>query len=207
MKEKFQKVISELDNFNLPSWNEFPNIDLYMDQVFTYLDRELEPLKINNEDKILTTSMINNYVKGNLIKAPDHKKYNKEHLNRLLIISSLKQILSISSIEGLLNNHNKKESEELYNIFTKEQKDALSKEVNAFNDFIQSANEDNEILKDEISLYIIRLALHAEVQKILAGKLLNVFEKRKEESVHELEKHQKVEKEKQPKKKKKDETI
>lgn len=207
MKDKFQKVINELNDFNLPSWNEFPNIDLYMDQVFTYLDRELAPLKINEEDKILTTSMINNYVKGNLIKSPDHKKYNKEHLNRLLIISSLKQILSISSIEELLNNHNKKESEELYNIFTSEQKDALTKEVDAFDNFFKGLEEDEEKLKDAVSLYIIRLALHAEVQKILAGKLLNVFEQTKQENQLEAEKAQKVEKEKAPKKKKKDETI
>lgn len=206
MKDKFQKVISELDNFNLPSWNEFPNIDLYMDQVFTYLDRELNPLKINDEDKIITTSMINNYVKGNLIKAPDHKKYNKEHLNRLLIISSLKQILSISSIEQLLNNHNKKESEELYKIITTEQKDALSKEVSAFNEFLTNINDDDQ-LQDAISSYIIRLAIHAEVQKILAGKLLNVFEEAKQENQIEIEKAQKADKEKQPKKKKKDETI
>lgn len=201
MKDKFLKVISELNNFNLPAWNEFPNIDLYMDQVVTYLDRELNPLKVNNEDKILTTSMINNYVKGNLIKAPDHKKYNKEHLNRLLIISSLKQILSISSIEQLLNSYTNKDSEDLYSIITKEQKDSLSKELDAFNSFFEKLESSNENIQEEISLYIIRLAINAEVQKILAGKLLNVFEETKQESVQE------VEKEKKPKNKKKDETI
>lgn len=209
MKEEFKKIINELENFEYPAWDKLPNIDLYMDQVITYLDRELNSLKVDSDDKLLTTSMINNYVKGALLPSPEHKKYTSEHLSKLFIISSVKQILSISNIKELLNSQTKDKTE-LYSLFTNVHKSLLEEEIKKFKEAIKliESNDDDEII-NSIKLYIIHLAVHAEIQKIIADKLINVINQKNESLINEQEKQNKEEKAKakEAKKKAKDETI
>lgn len=81
---------------------EIPNIDLYMDQVTTFMDTHLEATKRNEEDKILTKTMINNYAKNHLLPPPVKKKYSKEHILMLTFIYYFKNIMSISDIQVLL---------------------------------------------------------------------------------------------------------
>ena len=80
------------------SWEEFPDIGLYKDQVVTYVSRQL--ISFNDEDS-LTSSMINNYIKDKLLPRADGKKYSKEHLAGLIEICILKQALPVRDI-GLL---------------------------------------------------------------------------------------------------------
>lgn len=82
---------------------EIPNIDLYMDQVTTFMDTHLEATKRNEEDKILTKTMINNYAKNDLLPPPEKKKYTKEHVLALIFIYYFKSILSINDIQSILN--------------------------------------------------------------------------------------------------------
>lgn len=81
---------------------EMPNIDLYMDQVTTFMEDHLEHCKRFPEDKILTKTMINNYAKNRLLPPPDKKKYSKDHMLFLVFIYYFKNILSISDIQTLL---------------------------------------------------------------------------------------------------------
>ena len=81
---------------------EIPNIDLYMDQVTTFMDTHLEATKRNEEDKILTKTMINNYAKNKLLPPPEKKRYSKEHVLMLIFIYYFKNILSINDIQTLL---------------------------------------------------------------------------------------------------------
>lgn len=62
-----------LEKFQLPRWNLLPDIDLYMDQVLTMIEKYLSPLMIHEDQKIITAAMINNYVKLGLIPAPVKK--------------------------------------------------------------------------------------------------------------------------------------
>lgn len=99
-------VSEEIENFHLPRWNELPNVDLYLDQVVCLLENYLSDyIKEDNEknDKFITKSMINNYVKHNVIKPPINKKYNKEHLAYLFVIFILKQVYSIDDIKKLIS--------------------------------------------------------------------------------------------------------
>lgn len=80
---------------------EIPNIDLYMDQVTTFMDTHLEATKRNEEDKILTKTMINNYAKNNLLPPPVKKKYSKDHMLMLIFIYYFKSLLSFNDIEEL----------------------------------------------------------------------------------------------------------
>lgn len=83
----------------LPVWNELPDIDLYMDQVTSLVNRYLEN---KTKERMLTPSMVNNYVKMKLMPAPVKKKYGREHLMYLIVICVLKQVMPLSSVEKLL---------------------------------------------------------------------------------------------------------
>ena len=84
------------------STSVMPNIDLYMDQVTTFMEEHLEHCKRYPDDKILTKTMINNYAKNRLLPPPDKKKYSKDHMIFLVFIYYFKNILSISDIQTLL---------------------------------------------------------------------------------------------------------
>lgn len=91
-----------ITKFHMPRWNELPDIELYLDQVVNYLERYLEPYTVDKEDKIITKTMINNYVKQGIMPAPEKKKYNRTHIAYLLVICILKQVYSINDIGKLI---------------------------------------------------------------------------------------------------------
>ena len=96
---------SILDSFSRIDYirpKDIPNIDLYMDQVTTFMDAQLSSTKRYADDKILTKTMINNYAKNNLLPPPVKKKYSKEHVLVLIFIYYFKNILSIKDIETVL---------------------------------------------------------------------------------------------------------
>lgn len=82
--------------------NAFPDIDLYMDQVTTFMESHLEHCKRYPDDKILTKTMINNYAKNDLLPPPEKKKYTKDHLVIMTLIYYYKNLLSISDIQTIL---------------------------------------------------------------------------------------------------------
>ena len=81
---------------------DIPKIDLYMDQVTTFMDQALTPYKRSSDGKVLTKTMINNYAKNNLLPSPEKKRYSKDHLLMLIFIYYFKNILSITDIQKLL---------------------------------------------------------------------------------------------------------
>ena len=82
---------------------DIPSIELYMDQITTFMEKQLQGNKRHEEDKILTKTMINNYSKNNLLPPSDKKKYSKDHIILLIYIYYLKNFLSISDIQNLLS--------------------------------------------------------------------------------------------------------
>jgi len=96
---------TDILNFHIPRWEELPNIDLYMDQVVSFIEESLTdlfPAKNDKEDKFITKTMINNYVKQGILNPPINKKYNRTHLARLIVICMLKQVYSINDINALI---------------------------------------------------------------------------------------------------------
>lgn len=102
-EELIQDLLERLKKLNYIHSRDIPDIELYMDQVTTFMDRQLKSSKRYEEDKILTKTMINNYAKNNLLPPPDKKKYSKEHMLLLIFIYYFKNILSISDIQSLLS--------------------------------------------------------------------------------------------------------
>ena len=88
---------------HIPRWNELPEIDLYLDQVVNYIEKYLGHYTVNKEDKIITKTMINNYVKQGIMPAPEKKKYSRSHIAYLIVICVLKQVYSISDIGKLIS--------------------------------------------------------------------------------------------------------
>ncbi len=103
VKEFLAGLLKQLKSIDYIKPEDIPNIDLYMDQVTTFMDEQLAASKRYENDKILTKTMINNYAKNNLLPSPDKKKYSKEHVLTLLFIYYFKNILSINDIRSILN--------------------------------------------------------------------------------------------------------
>lgn len=97
-------ILASLDRVKCIDPEDIPSIDLYMDQVTTFMDSQLRSsVRYPGEDKILTKTMINNYAKNDLLPPPVKKKYSKEHVLLLVFIYYYKGILSIGDIQKLLH--------------------------------------------------------------------------------------------------------
>lgn len=159
-------LLRKLVKLNYIKPGDVPNIDLYMDQVTTFMDEHLSDIKRHEDDKILTKTMINNYTKNNLLPPPVKKKYSKEHIYVLTFIYYLKNILSISDIQKLLNPltdkfFNKEELPDLEYIYSeiynmeKAQIASLSKDVVERTQVAKEAflDVENEEDKDFLQLF------------------------------------------------------
>ena len=102
-EELLQTILQSLEKVEYIKAEDIPNIDLYMDQVLTFMDRKLRSaVRPQTEDRVLTKTMINNYAKNKLLPPPEKKRYSREHLLMLIFIYYFKNILSISDIQTLL---------------------------------------------------------------------------------------------------------
>ena len=102
------KAQPSLSAFHIPRWNELPTIELYLDQVVKLINGVLAPyinfnLDPKDESELLTKTMINNYVKNNLIEPPVKKQYSRVQIAKLFVICVLKQVYSMQDINGLIN--------------------------------------------------------------------------------------------------------
>ncbi|MBT2690110.1 DUF1836 domain-containing protein [Bacillus sp. ISL-47] len=99
---ELEKIMKE----NQIQLEDIPEIDLYMDQVIQLFENKFGSSKRNEEEKVLTKTMINNYAKGKLFFPVKNKKYTKEHLILIALIYQLKGSLSISDIKTTMNGIN-----------------------------------------------------------------------------------------------------
>lgn len=104
-KKTFHEIKSQIEEWIKLDYiypEDIPSIELYMDQITTFMDKQLQGNKRHEEDKILTKTMINNYSKNALLPPSDKKKYSKDHIILLIYIYYLKNFLSINDIQNLL---------------------------------------------------------------------------------------------------------
>lgn len=100
-KNLINSILESVSRIDYIKPEDLPNIDLYMDQVTTFMDARLASCKRSDDDKILTKTMINNYTKNNLLPPPEKKKYSKEHMFLLIFLYYFKNVLSISDIQKI----------------------------------------------------------------------------------------------------------
>ena len=169
---------------------DIPNIDLYMDQVTTFMESKLKNTSRNPEaDKILTKTMINNYAKNDLLPPPVKKKYSKEHVLMLIFIYYYKSILSINDIQTLLkpisdryfqSGEGLNLSDVYEEIFGLEKsqvesmkKDILEKFEISRETFKDAPSEDQEFL--QLFSFIGLLSFDVYVKKLLIEKMVDTF--------------------------------
>ena len=98
-EDLINQVLEEIESFNI---DDIPNIDLYMDQVTTYLNGKFNTSKRHDDDKLLTKTMINNYAKSRLLPPPEKKKYSKDHMIILILIFFFNNLISINDIQTIV---------------------------------------------------------------------------------------------------------
>ncbi len=197
-KDMLNAILSSISRIEYVRPRDIPNIDLYMDQVTTFMEEQLRSTKRHEEDKILTKTMINNYAKNNLLPPPVKKKYSKEHVLVMIFIYYFKNILAIKDIETLLNPVTEKyfdtgEEINMTSIYEeicrleKSRIDTLQKDVarsynSAVESFPDAAEEDRDYL--QIFSFICSLSFDVYVKKLLIEKLIDELP----EPVHEKKK-------------------
>ena len=189
-----ESIFKNLDELEYIKSVEIPNIDLYMDQVLTFMNHKLEWSKRYEDDKIMTKTMINNYAKNHLLPPPDKKKYSKEHLLVLIFIYYFKNILSIGDIQSLLNplteryfdNGKELDLAKIYEeVFTLEGgqidqlKEILARDYErAGQTFVNEAKEDKDFL--QLFSFICMLSYDIYMRKQIIEKIIDTLPKTSE---------------------------
>lgn len=106
--DSLQQFLEKLEHHHQITLSEIPELDLYMDQVIQLFENKFNQARRNDDEKILTKTMINNYAKAKLFFPIKNKKYSKEHLILISLIYQLKGGLSITDIKDSLHGLNNK---------------------------------------------------------------------------------------------------
>ncbi len=196
IEDLLNSIKGSLDRIEYIRAEDIPDIDLYVDQVTTFMESHLKNTTRNpGEDKILTKTMINNYAKNDLIPPPLKKKYSKDHVLLLIFIYYYKGILSISDIQELLEPitdcyFQNGEAYDLARVYEevfgleRRQKDNLKADVEekfriAQNTFEDAPEKDRKFLK--IFSFVCMLSFDVYVKKLLIEKMIDGFTDRRDE--------------------------
>ncbi len=195
--EKLKQWAREYRDFKATEWDSLPDIELYMDQITGYLNRQLHAQSRPDKDdgQVLTSSMINNYVKSGLITRPTQKRYYREQLAQLYMLCSMKQILAIPDAAALIryltaDGHT---TDEVYNAFIRDQHD-INEGVASVLEQVDAVNSEYDLLKVAAGL-----VLNAAAERLAAEKIIALFRTREapvEDEVQPEEKEKKKEKKK-----------
>ena len=191
---ELEKWIKEVASFSLPHYKDIPSVDLYMEQVLSYIN---DSLAIFSDDprKVLTSFMVNNYVKAGMIREPNKKRYDREQIGYLMAITLMKQTLSMNDMALLLalDQYATSDKGKLYAFYRRMEMTTLKNQASLLerhiDDVVRRYERDKkegkkamtEIENDfngALGLLALRLATQAQVDKILADHLLSEIRKR-----------------------------
>ena len=148
----------------LPPWDALPSIPLYMDQVTMVTGEALRLFEHDEKQNLLTSSMVNNYVKNGVVDHPVHKKYMREHLAKLMMVSLLKQVLSIQDISVLLSGD--EDAAQLYAEF-------VTAQDNALHETVALLPEDGS--QADLRALALRLAAEANARRAVSERILTAL--------------------------------
>ena len=174
-KEEIKAVFEELVDYKIISISQIPDLDLYMDQVTTFVDDKLSSYRRHEEDKLLTKTMINNYTKEGLIAPPVKKKYSREHIIRLIMIYHLKSTLSIADIASLLKAIPQEGGLEVYDGFTKLQERERRLSAATLSESVDKILEHTEDDRETALMTVFMLVLEANCRRMLAEKIIDKY--------------------------------
>ncbi len=173
-------LVEDVKINNFITLEDIPDIDLYMDQVIQLFENKLGYLKRNEEDKILTKTMINNYSKGNLFMDIKNKKYSKNHIILIILIYELKSVISIPDIKVAFNNivksydENSEDKIDLENLYKKHLKMISKNDYDIKEEILNITKElENLNAEEEKLLLLTYLAAKANMYKRLCEKIVD----------------------------------
>jgi len=162
-----------LHEFNLPTWDELPQIELYMDQVIVLLNDYLGPFSYDGtDDKLITAAMVNNYVKMKLVPPPVKKKYGRQHLALLVMLCALKPTLSIAVVSRILPRGDEEQIKRDYNQFVDIHKGLCYFFTDQVKCSASALLDANTATDNDVNDLIMGSAVAASFYKLLAGKLV-----------------------------------
>lgn len=169
------------EQYTLPDWERLSSIPLYMDQVLLFMSEVFDLFENDGNAPILTSSMINNYVKNGLVEHPVQKKYNREHLAKIMMIGMLKQVLSIQEIALLFSGT--EDIKAIYAAFTDAQNAAFRDTLAT----IESTEKDTDTLRSTA----LRLVAEANARRAVAEQILLGISETPSEASGKAKKNQK----------------
>lgn len=188
--ENLEEFLININLDNKIDSSKIPDIDLYIDQVIQLFENNLEQVKRNPTDKILTKTMINNYSKDKLLFQNKNKKYSKNHILLMILIYDLKQILSIADIkrlftpmtETLSENESEFNLNSIYDEYLLLKQNEIDKEKELLNSILNEVNSlcEKDTIKnyeDYKKLLLITLTLlnSASLNKRIAEKIIDTY--------------------------------
>ncbi|WP_346935377.1 DUF1836 domain-containing protein [Clostridium sp.] len=188
--ENLEELLINMNLDDRININKIPDIDLYMDQVIQLFENNLEHIKRNPTDKILTKTMINNYSKDKLLFQNKNKKYSKDHILLMILIYDLKQTLSIADIKKLFTPMVEILSEEksnfdlsnIYNEYLLLKESQINKERELLISIVKDATNlcEKDTIKEcedykKILLIILTLLNSASLNKRIAEKIIDTY--------------------------------
>ena len=190
-EDVLNSILASLNRIENIKLEDIPNIDLYMDQLTTFMEEKLrKTTRYPNEDKVLTKTMINNYAKNDLLPPPVRKKYSKDHLILLIFIYYFKNILSINDIQTLLSPVKERfhtsdtdnlTLSDIYKVLCEQdaqEVEAVKEDVTRKYHMAQEAFTDApEEMKDKMQMFsfISLLSYDVYVKKLIIEKLLDNY--------------------------------
>ena len=175
--QRLSEWLDKLERFDLPDWDSLPELDLYMDQVIALLGQYLDFIPVEDQkDKPVTSTTINNYVRLKVMPAPEKRKYYRIHIAYMIMIFTLKQGTSISSLQKLLPAGGDEEEvrsfytsyiqrvQQVGNFYTAQTRAAAQSILNA------QGEEEGGAVED----FILQSVLMSGFSQILGEKLLNL---------------------------------
>lgn len=194
-RKRLNSILHQLAEIDYVHPEDIPNIDLYMDQVLTFLEKELGTVREATEDKAMTKTMINNYTKNQLLPPPEKKKYSRDHMLNLIFIYYFKNFLGLKDIKSILDPINEKyfgDNDELdfFDIYTnmvgyerkvaKEVTKDIIKKYNVSRDaFTELDDESRDALQD--FTFICLLSFDVFVKKMMIEQYISGRREEEEE--------------------------
>jgi len=158
---------ARLRNQRPVDWDQLPDFALYMDQVLSYMDRQV--IRFDGDDG-LTAAMVNNYIKDGLLPRAEGKRYAQGHLAYLTAICMLKQVLSVKETNRLIamGNQRKGSTQELYAYFCAQLDGALSETAQRLPE---------ECAVEDLPRLALNLALRSYADRLACQRILDILAK------------------------------
>ena len=181
--QRMRKWESYLNEHTLPSWDELPTLDLYMDQVVALINSYLGFLpKEVGMDAVVTAAAINNYVRKKIVPAPVKKRYSRIHLAYLLLICSLKQSVSISYIQQMIPvSLTEEQVRDIYDQFVAQHRRTTLYFVEQVNRVTPGILAENKTDDQRVSNIVTAFAVVSGLSRMATEKLLLMQEPEKNE--------------------------